>query len=191
MLSGATGLSSTRRPGIVVGVSTGTADLINAWASVAAAVGTVGAFAIGGVVLFRERRTEREAIERSQAEQVAAWHEVINGDDRRLTRAYVDARMIALIVGNASNLPVYQAMLFWELRTGEYDVKSMGVLGPRSERATGLRAEKRAGDWIEGAGLMFVDAAGIEWTRALNGELSRGHHEPTQLSRRVRDRDDH
>jgi hypothetical protein len=171
-------------------VSTSGADLITAWASVAAAVGTVGAFAIGGVVVYRERRGEREALERSQAGQVAAWHEVINGDDRRLTRPYADVRMIALIVGNASSLPVYRALLFWELRGGEYDTKSMGVLGPRSERATGLRAEKRAGDWIEGADLMFVDAAGVEWTRTLNGELVRGHHEPTHLRLRARDRAD-
>ena len=171
-------------------MSTSAADLITAWASVAAAVGTVGAFAIGGVVVFRERRTEREAIERSQAEQVAAWHEVINGDDRRLTRGYADARMIALIVGNASNLPVYRSLLFWEIKTGEYDTKSMGVLGPRSERATGLRAEKRPGDWIESAGLMFVDAAGISWTRTLNGELIRGHCAPTHLVLRRRDRGD-
>ncbi len=109
---------------------------------------------------------------------------MINGDDRRLTRPYADARMVAIIVGNASNLPVYRAVLFWELRSGEYDTKSMGVLGPRSERATGLRAEKRAGDWIEGAGLMFVDAAGVAWTRTLDGELKRGHHEPTHLQRR-------
>jgi hypothetical protein len=171
-------------------VSTSNADLITAWASVAAAVGTVGAFAIGGTVVFRERRAERERVERDQAGQVAAWQEVINGDDHRLTRPYAVARMVALIVGNASSLPVYRAVLFWELRSGEYDTKAMGVLGPRSERATGLRAEKRAGDWIEGAGLMFVDAAGIEWTRTLSGELVRGHHEPPHLHRRVRARAD-
>ena len=169
-------------------MSTSGADLITAWASVAAAVGTVGAFAIGGAVVFRERRAEREQLERSQAEQVAAWHEVINGDDRRLTHQYSAPRMVALIVGNASSLPVYRSVLFWELRSGEYDMKPMGALGPRSERATGLRAEKRAGDWIEGAGLMFSDAAGVEWTRSLDGELVRGHHEPTHLRLRERDR---
>jgi hypothetical protein len=167
-------------------VSTSDADLITAWASVAAAVGTVGAFGIGGAVLLGERRRERELAARAQAVRIAAWHQVISGTDPRLSRAYAEARMIALIVRNDSDLPVYRTQLFWELESGEYDVKDMDVIGPHSERATGLRGQKRATDRITGAGLIFFDAAGAEWTRAINGDLRRGHHEPGHLIRRDR-----
>jgi hypothetical protein len=91
-------LFPARAAGRVDAVSTSGADLITAWASVAAAVGTVGAFAIGGIVVYRERRAELEAR------------------------------------------------------------------------------------------LMFVDAAGVEWTRTLNGDLVRGHQHPARLRLRTRDR---
>jgi hypothetical protein len=167
-------------------MSASAADWITAWTSVAAAVGTVGTLVIGGAVLLRERRHERELVEREQAVRVAAWHQVINGDDRRLPKIYPSPRIVALLYRNDSDLPVYDACLWWQLRSGEHDRKEVGVLAPHSERATGLSAERRAGDWITGAGLTFRDAAGALWTRTPTGELQVGQHEPAGTTRRDR-----
>lgn len=140
------------------------AELVATWASVAASLGTVGAFAIAGLVVFREARRDRLEKERVQASRVAAWLQVVNGDDRRLRRTYTQRRIIALVLRNGSDLPVYDTQLWWALRSGEHDVKDMGVLPPNTEIATGLFAEKRPDDWIVATGTTFVDTAGRPWT---------------------------
>lgn len=86
-------------------VSASGSELVATWASVAASIGTVGAFCVAGLVVFREARRDRAEKERMQAGRVAAWLQVVNGNDQRLRRTYAQPRIIALVLRNGSDLP--------------------------------------------------------------------------------------
>ncbi|MCM4080064.1 hypothetical protein, partial [Paractinoplanes hotanensis] len=76
------------------------------WLSAFAAVGTVGAFLVGFLLLRREQRREADRAEderRAQAERISAWIE--------LTRKIDGGRELAFHVHNASAMPIYDVEL--------------------------------------------------------------------------------
>ncbi|GAA0532610.1 hypothetical protein GCM10010172_11730 [Paractinoplanes ferrugineus] len=143
---------------------------LSAFADVFSAVGTVGAFALGFLLLRREHRREADRAEderRSQAEQISAWVE--------MTHKLEGGRELLFHIHNASAMPIYEVELPLPARDGEE---------PRSE-FVGLvppgRTVQRAapGEWVrsyvepEPVQIEFLDSAGRRWSRDEQGALSR------------------
>src|SRR4029450_7064019 len=89
-------------------------DGLSAFADVFSAVGTVGAFGLGFLLLRREHRREADRAEderRAQAERISAWVEIIRKVD--------GGRELAFHVHNASAMPIYEVELPLPARGGE------------------------------------------------------------------------
>lgn len=147
-------------------------DSIGAAAEVFSAVGTVGAFVIGFVLLLREHRREAERTEdasRAQASRISAWVEAYGRQD--------GTRELAFHIHNASDMPIYEAELplparFDEDQTAEF----VGLVPP------GQTVRRPApGEWLrsyvgpEPIQIEFLDSAGHRWIRDEQGTLDRAH----------------
>lgn len=158
-------------------------------------VGTVGAFATGGVILIRELRRDRaqlERQERAQAAAVSAWLVRVDPDgagQRMVTRC---------VLNNAADTPVYDLTVTYLDPGGRRATDTVGVVPPgRMERALPagldetwvkttegwLRSKEvpslpvvdpRKAPWSNRLSLSFRDSAGIKWHRADNGILEKG-----------------
>lgn len=141
------------------------------WASVVvdgvAAVGTVGAFTVGFVLLRREHRREEARAEdecRSQANKVSAWVEA--------QRTAQGGREVLFFVHNASDRPIYEVSLPTP-DEGDDEAEFIGLVPPGQ---TIQRPAPR--EWLatyyapEPVEIEFVDSSGRKWTRNEQGFLT-------------------
>lgn len=145
-------------------------DWVSAAADVFSAIGTVGAFGTGFVLLRREHRRdadrEEEAL-RAQAARVSAWVEAYSRPD--------GVRELALHVHNASDMPIYEVELPLPAPAGEESRTEFIGLVPPSQ--TVRRAAPR--EWLrsyvepEPVEIGFLDSAGHQWSRDEQGKLVR------------------
>ncbi|MEV6638167.1 hypothetical protein AB0M54_46350 [Actinoplanes sp. NPDC051470] len=145
-------------------------DAISALADSFGAVGTVGAFLVGFLLLRREHRREAERAEddrRAQAERISAWIE--------LKRKLDGTRDLAFHIHNASAMPIYEV---------ELPLPSHGDQQPSSEFIglvpPGQTIQRPAPtEWLrsyvepEPVQIEFLDSAGRRWSRDEQGALSR------------------
>jgi len=154
--------------------------LDSGWFSAAAeafsAVGTVGAFLVGFILLRREHRREAERAEderRGQAERISAWVEAIRKVD--------GTRELAFHIHNASAMPIYEVELPLPARDREeLAIEFIGLVPPGQTVKRAAPAE-----WLrsyvepEPVQIEFLDSAGRRWTRDEQGTLSRADDERT------------
>lgn len=136
-----------------------------------AAVGTVGAFIIGFVLLRREQRREAERAEdekRAQAARVSAWIEMYRRPDGH--------RELALHVHNASDMPIYEVELPLPAPAGEEPGSEfIGLVPPgQTIRRAAPREWNRSYVEPEPVEIEFSDSAGRQWSRNEQGTLVRG-----------------
>ena len=145
-------------------------DWLGAFADSFSAVGTVGAFLVGFMLLRREHRREAGRAEderRAQAERISAWVE--------LTRKVDGGRELAFHIHNASAMPIYEVELPLPARGGEEPrTEFIGLIPP------GQTIQRPAPtDWLrtyvesEPVQIEFLDSAGRRWSRDEQGTLSR------------------
>ena len=143
-------------------------DWVDAGANAFSAVGTVGAFATGFVLLRRELRREEERTNeqrRSQAVKVSAWMEGRRGREGTIA--------LYFFVHNASDMPIYEVALPLPTLPGEPPrAEFIGLVPP------GQTVERRAPDeWLktyispEPVQIEFLDSSGWLWTRDEQGFL--------------------
>ncbi len=132
-----------------------------------AAVGTVGAFAIGFMLLRKEhRREETRAQEdrRQQAIKVSAWVEA--------HPTTYGGRELLFHVHNASEMPIYEVSLPTP-DEGEHEAEFIGLIPPGQ---TVQRPAPR--EWLktyyspEPVEIEFLDSSGCQWTRDEQGILT-------------------
>jgi len=149
---------------------------VDAAANVFSAVGTVGAFATGMVLLSREHRREAVRAEeerRSQAVKVSAWIEV--------ARTPQGGRELHFHVHNASEMPIFEVSLPMpvpdddaDAEDGDDEVEFIGLVPPGQ---TIQRPAPR--EWLktyfspEPVQIEFLDSSGHHWTRDEQGLLAR------------------
>jgi hypothetical protein len=143
---------------------------LSAFADMFSAVGTVGAFLLGFLLLRREHHREDDRAEderRSQAERISAWVEMI---------AKIDGgRELAFHIHNASSMPIYEVELPLPARADEEArIEFVGLVPP------GQTVNRPApSDWYrsyvepEPVQIEFLDSAGRRWSRDEQGTLSR------------------
>ncbi|NMO57816.1 TCR/Tet family MFS transporter [Actinoplanes sp. TBRC 11911] len=145
-------------------------DAVSAFADVFAAVGTVGAFLVGFLLLRREHHREAGRAEderRAQAERISAWVELIRKADGR--------NDLAFHIHNASAMPIYDVELPLPARGDEETASEfVGLVPP------GQTIQRSApADWLrtyvepEPVQIEFLDSAGRRWNRDEQGTLSR------------------
>jgi hypothetical protein len=144
-------------------------DWLGAIADTFAAVGTVGAFLVGFLLLRREHRREAGRAEddrRAQAERISAWVE--------LARKVDGGRELAFHIHNASAMPIYEVELPLPARGDEEPGSEfVGLVPP------GQTIQRPApGEWLrsyvepEPVQIEFLDSAGRRWSRDEQGTLS-------------------
>jgi hypothetical protein len=145
-------------------------DSLGAFADTFSAVGTVGAFLVGFLLLRREHHREAGRAEderRAQAERISAWVELIRKAD--------GGRELAFHIHNASAMPIYEVELPLPARGDEEPGSEFVGLVPPG------RTIQRAApaDWLrtyvepEPVQIEFLDSAGRRWSRDEQGSLSR------------------
>ncbi len=157
------------------------------WASVVvdglAAIGTLGAFAVGFVLFRREHRREEARTEddrRSQAVKVSAWVES--------QRTPQGGQQVLFFVHNASDMPIYEV----SLPTPDEDDNEADFIGLVPPGQTIQRPAPR--EWLatyyspEPVEIEFLDSSGRQWTRNEQGSIAPtgGEAEPTDRPRRLR-----
>jgi hypothetical protein len=141
------------------------------WASVlvdgVAAIGTLGAFAVGFVLFRREHRREEVRAEdqrRSQAVKVSAWVEA--------QRTAQGGREVLFFVHNASDMPIYEVSLPTP-DEGDGEAEFIGLVPPGQ---TIQRPAPR--EWLatyyapEPVEIEFLDSSGRQWTRNEQGFIA-------------------
>ncbi|MCX5238460.1 hypothetical protein OG824_25005 [Streptomyces prunicolor] len=166
-------------------------DWVNTGASVFTALGTVGAFAVGGVVLYRDRKataeqrqeaaTRAEMERRRQASFVTAWG--VSTDSEHYDRsgpnfAVGQPPKIQYTVLNNSDGPISDVVLYVPVPTGRETGPrgnlNVGFLAPQSERRVkepsshDLRLQFSVPSPIP---IFFTDTQGIVWFRDGQGAL--------------------
>jgi hypothetical protein len=132
-----------------------------------AAIGTVGAFIVGFVLLRKEQRREADRSEderRAQAAKISAWVEMHHKVD--------GSRELALHIHNASDMPIYEVELPLPSPDDEETTEFVGLVPP------GQTIRRPApSDWIrsyvdpEPVQIEFQDSAGRRWARDEQGTL--------------------
>lgn len=146
----------------------------NGWIDTAfdafSALGTVGAFVVGFVLLQREQHREAERTEderRSQAAKISAWFEMYTKTD--------GTRELAFHIHNASEMPIYEVELpLPEPDGGEIDREFIGLVPPgQTIRRPAPHEWMRSYIDPEPVQIEFVDSVGSRWTRDEQGALER------------------
>jgi hypothetical protein len=162
--------------------------LASDWVSTAAelfsAVGTVGAFWLGFLLLRREHRREADRAEeerRMQASQISAWIEAYRRPN--------GTREVAFHIHNASDMPIYEVELPLPAQQ-EPSEEFIGLVPPGQTIRRVAPAEwQRAYIEPEPVQIEFLDSAGRRWTRdeqersigaATRAYPLRGHHRTDQ-----------
>ena len=143
---------------------------LSASADAFSAVGTVGAFVVGFVLLRREHHREADRAEderRAQAARISAWVEMIRRVD--------GSREVAFHIHNASAMPIYEVELPIPAQEGdEVGAEFVGLVPPGQTVTRPAPA-----DWLrsyvepEPVQIEFLDSAGRRWSRDEQGALSR------------------
>lgn len=144
-------------------------DWLSTGSNVFSAVGTVGAFVVGFVLLRREHRREADRAEderRAQAACISAWVELYRKPD--------GTKELAFHVHNASDMPIYEVELPLSGQPIDGHVEFVGLVPP------GQTVRRAApGDWLrtyvepEPVQIEFLDSAGRRWARNEQGALAR------------------
>lgn len=156
----------------VSAAQTSTAEWLSAWATVIAAVGTVGALIAALVQIARERASRLRSERVAQASRVSAWY--VSDDEH--------GSDVTLL--NDSEEPVYRALIFLVMiqgagpttgkqitKDGPMDLwRAFGVLPPGRYYAT-LAAGRRGMMRQAGVEIAFTDRSGAHWVRRANGAL--------------------
>lgn len=114
-------------------------DWISTGAEVFSAVGTVGAFLLGFLLLRREHRREADRAEddrRTQASQISAWVEAHRRPD--------GTREVAFHIHNASDMPIYEVELPLPAPAGEEPAEEFIGLVPARPPAAARRPDGNA-----------------------------------------------
>ena len=155
---------------------------IDTASNVFAAVGTVGAFILGFVLLRREQHRDAETAEderRSQAARVSAWVKMYRRTD--------GARELAFHVHNASDMPIYEVELPLpgpDGRAAEADAEFIGLVPPgQTIRRPAPKDWSRTYVQPEPVEIEFTDSAGREWRRNEQGTLIRVSAAKPKLTR--------
>ncbi|WP_433609544.1 hypothetical protein ACQP2P_38620 [Dactylosporangium sp. CA-139114] len=140
-------------------------DWVNAAGSVFSALGTVGAFIVGFVLLRREQNREAERAEderRGQAARISAWIEEYRKPN--------DARELAFHVHNASEMPIYEVEL--PMPEGG-ETEFVGLVPPgQTIRRPAPESWRRSYVEPEPVEIEFLDSAGRRWKRNEQGRLT-------------------
>lgn len=137
------------------------------------AVGTIGAFGVGFVLLRQEHRREEarnEEERRLQAVKVSAWVEA-------LPTAH-GGRELLFHVHNASEMPIYEV----SLPMPEEDADEAVFIGLVPPGQTVQRPAPR--EWLktyyspEPVEIEFLDSSGRQWSRDEQGNLTRADGSP-------------
>lgn len=141
---------------------------IGAAADTFSAVGTVGAFVVGFVLLRKEQRREAGRSEderRAQAAKISAWVEMYRKAD--------SSRELAFHIHNASDMPIYEVELPLPSPDGQEATEFVGLVPP------GQTIRRPAPpDWLrsyvdpEPIQIEFQDSAGRRWARDEQGTLA-------------------
>jgi len=144
-------------------------DWFSAGANLFSAVGTVGAFVVGFVLLRREHRREADRAEderRSQAARISAWVELARKPD--------GTRELAFHIHNASDMPIYEVELPLPMPSNEERSEFIGLVPPgQTIRRTAPTEWLRTYVEPEPVQIEFLDSAGRRWTRDEQGALVR------------------
>ena len=140
---------------------------IDVGANVFSAVGTVGAFAVGMVLLRQEHKREElrnEEQQRSQAVKVSAWLEA--------TRNAQGGRDLFFHVHNASAMPIFEVALASHDADDAGEAEFIALVPPGQ---TVQRPAPR--EWLKGyhapepVQIEFLDSSGRHWARDEEGTL--------------------
>jgi hypothetical protein len=143
------------------------ADWVSVYVNAAAAIGTIGAFVVGFVLLRGEHTREAardEDSRRSQAVKVSAWVEA--------QRIVQGGREVLFFVHNASDMPIYEVSLATP-DEGDEEAEFIGLVPPGQ---TIQRPAPR--EWLatyyapEPVEIEFLDSSGRHWTRNEQGFLT-------------------
>ena len=158
------------------------ADWASVYVNAAAAIGTIGAFVVGFVLLRREQNREAardEDARRSQAVKVSAWVEA--------QRTAQGGREVLFFVHNASDMPIYEV----SLPTPDEDDDEAEFIGLVPPGQTIQRPAPR--EWLatyyapEPVEIEFLDSSGRQWTRNEQGFIApTGDNAPIPARRRFR-----
>lgn len=147
------------------------------WVEALSAAGTIGAFAVGFVLLRQEHQREAARLEedrRLQAVKVSAWveaHTVAHG-----------GRELLFHVHNASDMPIYEVSLPMPDADAGGEAEFIGLVPPGQ---TIQRPAPRA--WLktyyspEPVQIEFLDSSGSQWTRDEQGTLNRDESPPPTI----------
>ena len=143
-------------------------DWLSTGANLFSAVGTVGAFVVGFVLLRREHKREADRAEderRAQAARISAWVELYRKPD--------GARELAFHIHNASDMPIYEVELPLPTPTNDDRTEFVGLVPP------GQTVRRPApSEWLrsyvepEPVQIEFLDSAGRRWSRDEQGALA-------------------
>lgn len=144
-------------------------DAINTGAEVFSAVGTVGAFLVGFILLRREHRREAERAEddrRTQAARISAWVELHRKPD--------GGRELAFHIHNASDMPIYEVDLPMPAPLGRERATEFVGLVPPGQTIRRAAPQEWLGSYVEPepVEIEFLDSAGRRWRRNELGSLS-------------------
>ncbi len=148
-------------------------ELLGIGADVFSAIGTVGAFTVGMVLLRQEhRREEARSVEeqRNQAVMVSAWLE--------LHRTPAGGNELRFHVHNASAMPIFEVSLANPVpdAAGEQGVEAEFVaLVPPGQTVERPAPKDWASSYFspEPVEIEFIDSSGRRWKRDERGSLSR------------------
>jgi len=144
-------------------------DWIVTAAEVFSAVGTVGAFIVGFILLRAEHRREAERSEderRSQAARISAWVEVHRKPDGN--------REMAFHIHNASDMPIYEVEIPLHTTAHEEQTEFVGLVPPgQTVRRPAPPQWLRSYVDPEPVQIEFLDSSGRRWTRDEQGKLTR------------------
>jgi len=145
-------------------------DWLGTAASVFSAVGTVGAFVLGFVLLRREQLREADRAEderRNQAARISAWIEMYRRTD--------GTKELAFHIHNASDMPIYEVELpLAGPSPDDGGAEFVGLVPPGQTIRRAAPAEWRRG-YVEPepVPIEFLDSAGRRWTRDEQGRLTK------------------
>lgn len=145
-------------------------DWISSGADVFSAVGTVGAFLVGFLLLRREQQREAERAEderRAQAIRISAWIEAYRRPD--------GTRQIAFHIHNASQMPIYEVELPLPVPSQDEPAEEfVGLVPPgQTVRRPAPAGWQRSYVEPEPVQIEFLDSAGRRWLRDEQGTLAR------------------
>lgn len=152
--------------------NTPTAVAVTAWATSLGAVGTVGAFITGGILLFRQIQRDGKSDERQQAlderlqDRDDAADAARDREQAERIAAWVDQEG-KVRVANHSLLPVYGFTVVWVDGSGN-ELKTAGAAAIGPEETYIFSGVGEEGALIE---TRFRDATGQLWERDRLGQL--------------------